>query len=171
MKRGVLKTIVLSIISMLFVLGVNAQQKGEPPVVKEGIQVSRTHLIKRIQSSDSSMLFKKTADSNGNPRYVGVDDNGTSVEIFGEEDLVKKAMFTFKFTTNRDINSIQYTRMSYFAFLLAGKKGLTWFEDCLSGFAKNPQRPIDQVEEFYSNLKGFFKYQPADKQIVVSFTD
>jgi hypothetical protein len=156
---------------MIISLNVSAQAKGDPPSVKEGMQVSRTHLIKQIESSDSSMLFKQMADVNGKPHYAGVDNNGTSVEVFGEEDGVKKAIFTYKFTTKLDVNSIQYTRMSYFAYLFAGKNGLTWLEDCLSGFVKDPQKPINKVEEFYLNLKGFCKYYPADKEIVVSFTD
>jgi hypothetical protein len=157
-------------LTILF-LTANAQEKGDPPVVKEGMQISRTHLIKRIQSSDSSMVFKQLANVNGKPHYVGVDNNGTSVEVFGEEDRVRKTTFTYKFTINRDVNSVQYTRMSYFAYLLAGKNGVTWLEDCLSEFVKDPQKPINKIKEFYLNLKGFCKYDPADKEIVVSFTN
>ncbi|MGY4539343.1 hypothetical protein ACVW0P_003777 [Mucilaginibacter sp. UYNi724] len=152
-------------------LAANAQEKGDPPTVKEGVQVSRAHLIMRIQSSDSTMVFKQTADVNGKPHYLGVDNNGTSVDVFGEEDRVKKATFTYKFITNLDVNSLQYTRMSYFAYLLAGKKGLAWLEDCLSEFVKDPRKPINKTVEFFLNLKVFCKYEPADKAIVVSFTD
>ena|SRR6478735_6793435 len=118
----VLRIFLTPLISTIISLNVSAQTKGDPPSVKEGIQVSRTYLIKQIQSSDSSMLFKQMANVNGIPHIVGVDKNGTSVEVFGEEDRVKKAVITYKFTTNLDVNSIQYTRMSYFAYLIAGKR-------------------------------------------------
>ncbi|MEB0261311.1 MULTISPECIES: hypothetical protein [unclassified Mucilaginibacter] len=163
----------LSFTLILLIISINAiaQEKGDPPTVKEGMPVSRAHLIMRIKSSDSSMVFKQTADVNGTPHYIGIDNNGTSVEFFGEEDGLKKAVFTYKFTTNLDINSLQYTRMSYFAYLLAGKKGLTWLEDCLSEFVKDSRKPINKKEEFFLNLKGFCKYESSDKAIVVSFTD
>ncbi|MCO5934081.1 hypothetical protein NAF17_00895 [Mucilaginibacter sp. RB4R14] len=163
--------IVFTLISLIISLNVIAQEKGDPPTVKEGIQVSKTHLIMRVQSSDSSMVFKQMADVDGKAHYVGVDNNGTSVDVFGEEDRVKKATFTYKFTTNLNVNSLQYTRMSYFAYLLSGKKGLTWLEDCLSEFVKDPRKPFNKKEEFYLNLKGFCKYDPAEKAIVVSFSD
>lgn len=150
---------------------VKAQRTDDPPTVKEGMQISRSYLIKQIQSSDSSMVFKQNIDVNSQPHFIGVDKDGTSVQLFGKEDELRRAVFTFKFTLNHDVNLLQYKRMAYFTFLLAGKQAISWLEECSAEFAKNPKKSFYKTKSFDFNRNGFYRYELADKGIVVTFTD
>lgn len=153
-----------------FVFGAKAQKKDDPPAVKKGLQIKRWYLIKQMRSADSTMVFKQEADIEGEKNYIGVDADGTSLQFLGDEDRLKKIIFTFKFTANKEVNKLQYRRMGYFTSLMSGKTGLTWLDECSSFFVKDPKSAYDNVKTFEYGVKGFYKYEPANKAILLTFT-
>jgi hypothetical protein len=151
-----------------------AQEKGEPPAVKElltgAFQITRNDLIAKIVSSDSLMVFKSGEDTNGYHNYVGIDNYNSNVQLVGDNNNLRSAKFTFFFTTDHDINKLQYMRMSYFVFTVAGKTGLYWFYGPSEEFSKKTTEPITEHKEL-ELLNADFKYEPKDKAISVNFTN
>lgn len=148
-----------------------AQEKGDPPPAMPGLEIKRSYLIKQMQSSDSSMVFKQDADINGEQNYTGIDKDGSAMQFIGQEDYLKKAAFTFKFTTNPDVNLLQYKRMTYFAFLMGGNNCLKWVEQCSGDFLNDKTKALTNSKTFDFNRKGTYSYNPADKAIVLTFTE
>jgi hypothetical protein len=170
MAPSVSKIIITSLFLLAVVFGAKAQRTDDPPAVKEGLQIKRWYLIKQMQSADSTMVFKQEADINGEKNYIGVDANGTSLQFLGDEERLKKIIFTFKFTTNKEINNLQYRRMAYFTSLMSGKAGLAWLDECSSFFVKAPKSAFYNTKAFEYGVKGFYKYEPADKAMLLTFT-
>lgn len=116
----------------------SAQQKGDPPTVKEAFQITRSDLIGRIVSSDSLMMFKEEQKINGLPNYFGVDNYKSTVQLIGNDKELQSARFTFVFTTDKGVNRLQYMRMSYFVFSIAGQNGLDGFMGLREKSPTNP---------------------------------
>nr|WP_067063043.1 hypothetical protein [Mucilaginibacter sp. L294] len=171
MRLHFFKNAILATLLLMFSLSAYAQQKGDPPSVKAGMQIKRSYLIKQIQSSDSTMAFKQGADIDSEPYFVGIDKDQSSVEFFGKDDELKKAVFTCKFTTDKDINKLQYQRMAYFAYLMGGPNSVKWLEECAAKFVTDNTKPFYNAKYFDFNRKGFYKYEPANKAIILTFTD
>jgi hypothetical protein len=83
-----LKIILLVLFITASILNSNAQEKGDPPSVKPGLEIKRSELIKRITESDSTMMFKRYGDVNGKPNFIGIAADKTSLQLVGEEDYL-----------------------------------------------------------------------------------
>nr|WP_294950276.1 hypothetical protein [uncultured Mucilaginibacter sp.] len=167
------KVILLILLVLISFASARAQRTDEPPTVKElvssSFQISRTALITRIISSDSLMIFKAEGAINGVPNYIGIDNYKSYVQLIGDDNNLNFAKFTYVFTTNHDINKLQYLRMSYFVFSIAGKQGIDWFYGPSGKFSKNPVEPISEHKEL-GFLNADFKYDPKDKAMSITFT-
>ncbi|MES2268209.1 MAG: hypothetical protein V4520_15720 [Bacteroidota bacterium] len=149
----------------------NTQEKGDPPPAMPGLEIKRSYLIKQMQSSDSTLIFKETPKIDGEETYSGVDKEGSSMQFLGKENYLKKASFTFKFTTYNNVNLLQYKRISYFAFLMGRDKCLKWFEQCAAEFVKDKTKFFTDKANFDFNRKGVYTYNPADKAMVLTFIE
>jgi hypothetical protein len=152
-----------------FTSGVHAQSKGDPPSVASGLQIKRSYLVKQIQSSDSTMAFKQYADLNDEQIYKGVDADGTSVQFLGKENKLKEVVWTFKFSEDKGVNLLQYKRLAYFVFLMSGQNGVAWLESCAAEFVGNNKKSFYNTKTFDFDRKGFYKYEPANKEIIITF--
>ncbi|MBD1393113.1 hypothetical protein [Mucilaginibacter glaciei] len=162
-----------SVLSLLTLLSfsASAQEKGDPPPAMPGLEIKRSYLIKQMQSSDSTLIFKEVPKIDGEESYLAVDKDGSSMQFFGKENYLKKVSFTFKFTTYKDVNLLQYKRMSYFAFLMGGDKCLKWFEHCAAEFVKDKTKFFTDKANFDFNRKGVYTYNPANKAMVLTFIE
>ncbi|RWY47916.1 hypothetical protein [Mucilaginibacter gilvus] len=171
--KSLFKAVFIIAVFFGFVGSTKAQQQGDPPTVRElvvgAFQITRTNLISLIISSDSLMVFKTEKKVNGLDNYIGVDNYKSTVQLIGDDKDLQSARFTFAFTTEHDVNKLQYMRMSYFVVSIAGKSGLDWFYGPSGKFSKNPTEAINEHQQL-DYLNADFKYDPKDKAISIIFT-
>lgn len=156
---------------LLIAFTAKGEEKGDPPSVMPGLEIKRSYLINQMQAADSSLVFKQGPGIKGEKSLIGTDKDGSSLEFLGDEDNLKKAAFTFKFTTDHQINLLQYQRMAYFAFLMAGKNGVNWLEEWSAEFIKDKTKSIKNSKNFDYNRKGTYVYDPLNKAITLVFTE
>ena len=170
--KPLFKQLFLSVIFIILNSYAEAQQKGDPPTLKEFVvgafQITRTDLIARIVSSDSLMVFKACGELNGLPNYIGEDKHNARIQLVGVEKDLQTARFTFTFTTDPNINKLQFQRMSYFVFTVVGKSGLVWFYEKSEKFVKNLIESFNERKDFES-VKAELKYDVTEKAMSITF--
>ena len=165
-----LRTLLLILSVTGFLLNAKGQQ-GDPPPAMPGLEINRSDLIRRISESDSTMVFKREADINGKPNYIGIAADNTSLQLVGEENYLVLAKWTYPFTMNKEAGVKAFLKMEFFALVMGDKAGYEWLLNCAAAFIKNPAKEFTDTKAFNFNRTGTFTYKPGAKALVLSFTE